>query len=287
MTVERLVTRTFPVELKVIQQPEEGYVCTEMSLDRDAVVITGPESIATKVKGIQSRFSFSGIRSSGSKTLEYWMVDEAGNTFVSDDLSSDIGSLQLNYVIQQRKQVPLSVEVSTTELIGTDRIKCKIEPAQLSVVGTPAYISGINEIKLGSINLLDQIRQGRVEGNQIELTLPVSLPNGVVWEDAPKEAKVTIELAGLAQQNVVVPAEYFVPVRNLRYVTDSLNVQLLGTLSELAATNPVTVLVTPLITAEEMEVGPHTIPVRVDCDRSVTVVGTYTVDVYVEEIVAG
>lgn len=287
VTVERLVTRTIPVELEIRQQPDSGYICVEMAMENDAVTVTGPESVVDKIDRIAAEFSLAGVRASGSKTLSYRMLDEDGNFFTSDELRADSTSVRVNYVMQQQKSVPLTVEVNSTALIGSDRIRCKVEPASLLLTGSTSQISGINEIKLGTLNLEDLLRQGKLTENSIGLTLPVQLPNGAACEDAPEEALVTIELTGLEQAAVTVPSEYFTPVRNMRYVTASLDIRILGTAVEVAATQPVTVLITPLLVPDELGPGAHTIPVRVDCDRSVTVLGEYTVNVFVEESTVG
>lgn len=287
VTVERLVTRTIPVELDIRQQPDEGYVCTEMALDHDAVTVTGPESVVDKIDSIAASFAFGGVRSSGTKTLGFRMVDDAGDTFFSDELRTDVSSIRLSYVIHQRKPVPLTVDVAATQLIGSDRISWSVEPAELTLTGNTSYISGINEIKLGSLNLQDLLQQGIIEDNKIELSLPVAIPNGATCEDVPEEAAVIIELRGLEQHTVTVPAEYFTPIRNMRFITESLDIRILGTAVEVTATQPVTVLVTPLLSPDELGPGVHTVPVRVDPDRNVTVLGDYTVNVFVEEIIPG
>ncbi len=81
-----------------------------------------------------------------------------------------------------------------------------------------------------------------------------------------------------------MPAENFVPIKNVRFITERLDIRVLGTPTELAATTPVTVLVTPLASGEELPAGLHTIPVRVDAARSVTILGSYEVTVFVEDI---
>lgn len=284
VTVERLQTRTIPVRMEITRQPDEGYVCTEMYLDNDAVTVTGPESLVESIGGIEAAFSFSGIRASGSRTLEYQILNQSGTPLVSDELSTDITSVRLNYVMQQVKQVPLSVAVNATDLVGSDRIRCTVEPASLALTGSSAYVSGIHEISLGTLNLHDLFEQGKVDGNKITLTLPVTVPNGVTCDSMPDQAEVTIELTGLEQSIIAVPAENFVPIKNVRFITERLDIRVLGTPTELAATTPVTVLVTPLVSGEELPAGLHTIPVRVDADRSVTILGSYEVTVFVEDI---
>lgn len=283
VTVERLLTRTIPVELEITRQPDENFRCTEMSLTNDAVELTGPESVMNQVDRIVARFSFEGVRTSGSKTLEYRLLDEDGNSFYNDELRANVTSVHLSYSIQQIKQVPFTVEIAATDRIGSDRISYTVQPAKLELAGTPGYLSGINEMKLGSLNLQDLLDQGLLEENKIKITLPVSLPNGVVCENAPEEVEVTIELRGLEQKTITVPSEYFTPVRGMNFVTESLDIRVLGTAAEVAATSPVTVLVTPLAEPDELGAGAHTVAVRVDPDRSVTVLGTYTVNVMVEE----
>ena len=144
-----------------------------------------------------------------------------------------------------------------------------------------------HKIAIRDIPLADLLEQGLLVDNKITLTLPVSLPNNVVCEDAPQQVQVTIELQGIEQKTVVVPSEYFMPVRGMKYVTESLEISVLGTAAELAATLPVTVLVTPLAERDELLPGLNNVLVRVDADRNVTILGTYSVDVLVEEAVIG
>ncbi|MBI3160040.1 MAG: hypothetical protein HYZ26_10625 [Chloroflexi bacterium] len=62
LTVERLVSSTFPVSLEVQGEPALGYVREQISMDNETVSVSGPESLLTQVDRVVGVLEISGVR---------------------------------------------------------------------------------------------------------------------------------------------------------------------------------------------------------------------------------
>ena len=77
-TVDRVATRSIPVQIAIQGEPAEGYVLGGHSLTPEAVTVEGPEQVLAQIDHAAAVYDVSGATSSVSTVLDYTLVNEAG-----------------------------------------------------------------------------------------------------------------------------------------------------------------------------------------------------------------
>ena len=173
--------------------------------------------------------------------------------------------------------VPLVLDVTGIPGLPDSAVTYTIDPANVEIKGTPETLATINSINLGSVSLAALLAQG-----QTEVTLPIILPNGVTSENAPAEATVTFDFSHLEEKTLQIPVEQFTAVEGYKFVTQSLEVRLLGVEQAVSAltTQDVTVTFDPAKLGELAEGERATVTAVVTCGADdVVVLGKYELTV--------
>jgi YbbR domain-containing protein len=254
LALERLVTKTMPVELTFIGEPAIGYKSGDIVLDPAETVISGPESIVAQVKHIRAVLDITNARQGIETSLLIRVVNESGTTV--DGVSVHPDTIVVNLpIVQQGGYRDLAVKVMITgKLASGYRLK--------NITAAPLIITVYSEDK----PLIESL-PGYVETTTLDLSgassnidthLSLNLPGGVMLI-GDQTVSVQIE---------IVPVEDSRPVSFRQVEVIGLGA---GLKAELSPTTVDVILVGPLPVLNALQ--PEDVHVRIDLTG--LTVGTY------------
>lgn len=279
MIIDRVATKSVPVDLQLQGELAEGYVQGDYSLSSDAVTVEGPERILAEIDRAVAVYDMTDATANVETVLNYTLVDEAGEPVDMTFITLREPTLEFEMQVHQSGEIPLSVDVIPYGFITADMVDCEIEPDSVKVSGASDVVSSINQINLGSISVKQLL-----EDNVTEVTLPIILPNGVTTDNTETYARVVITFKGLRQMMFSVDADRFSDVEPYTCKEDRLSLVFLGSDEELAELSAEDITVTPVFSPDELQTGENVVPALVTVQgRQVAVVGKYTLTLVVPE----
>lgn len=279
MIIDRVATKSVPVDLQLQGELAEGYVQGDYSLSSDAVTVEGPERILAEIDRAVAVYDMTDATANVETVLNYTLVDEAGEPVDMTFITLREPTLEFEMQVHQSGEIPLSVDVIPYGFITADMVDCEIEPDSVKVSGASDVVSSINQINLGSISVKQLL-----EDNVTEVTLPIILPNGVTTDNTETYARVVITFKGLRQMMFSVDADRFSDAEPYTCKEDRLSLVFLGSDEELAELSAEDITVTPVFSPDELQTGENVVPALVTVQgRQVAVVGKYTLTLVVPE----
>jgi YbbR domain-containing protein len=176
LSLEQLVTKTFPVELILSGQPAIGYKAGDVVLDPAKVNISGPESFVAQVKHVHANLDVTNARQNIETPLPVQAVTESGSSV--QGIAVEPASIQVNLpVAQQGGYRDLAVKVMITGKLATGYRLNNISAAPLTVTVYSEDIPLIESLP-GYVETATLDLSG--VSNNIATQLSLNLPSGVM-----------------------------------------------------------------------------------------------------------
>lgn len=278
VVVDRLISKSVPVDLELSGTLQSGYVSDGYSLDPDAVTVTGPAQVLDTIVSAAADFDISDVRASTQTTLSYTLVDASGEEVKSSLLRVDTPSVRLTYIVRQRGEIPLIINATPYGFINSDLVDITLEPATIRVSGLPDVVSTLNQIDLGTLSL-EQV----FENEQYVYTRPLVLPNGVTSDDAVTTVRVTVTPKDVVKANIELTRDLLPQSEDFTYASD-LIVTVWTTADSARSLSSGDVDVMLSYRSEELTPGLNEIPVKVTpLNNQMILIGDYTIVVEVPE----
>jgi len=278
VVVDRLISKSVPVDLELSGTLQSGYVSDGYSLDPDAVTVTGPAQVLDTIVSAAADFDISDVRASTQTTLSYTLIDASGEEVKSSLLRVDTPSVRLTYIVRQRGEIPLIINATPYGFINSDLVDITLEPATIRVSGLPDVVSTLNQIDLGTLSL-EQV----FENEQYVYTRPLVLPNGVTSDDAVTTVRVTVTPKDVVKANIELTRDLLPQSEDFTYASD-LIVTVWTTADSARSLSSGDVDVTLSYRSEELTPGLNEIPVKVTpLNNQMILIGDYTIVVEVPE----
>ena len=193
VTVEARRNKEVPVEVVWIGSTPEGFMSDRENrvLDYDSVTVVGPASVADLIEKAVIEVDLNDQKMSISQDYRYTLCDKDGNPVDAEKITTNVEDIHLDVKIQQVKEVRLVADVIYGGGATEKNTTISIEPAVIRLSGGSAVLEELGDtINLGKIDL------STIEKSQ-ELTLPISLPEGITNLSNIREANVDIRFSGL------------------------------------------------------------------------------------------
>lgn len=194
ITVEARRNKEVPVEVVWIGSTPDGFMSDRENrvLDYSSVTVVGPASVADLIEKAVIEVDLSEQRESISQDYRYTLCDKEGNPVDAELIITNVENVHLDVKIHKVKEVKLVAEVVYGGGATEKNTMILIEPDTIRLSGGGAVLEELGDsISLGKIDL------STIEKSQ-ELTIPITLPEGVTNLSNITEAKVEIRFSGLA-----------------------------------------------------------------------------------------
>ena len=193
VTVEARRIKEVPVEVIWVGSTPEGFMSDRENrvLDYSSVTVVGPASVADQIEKAVIEVDLSGQMESISQDYRYTLCNQDGNPVDAGLITTNVETIHLDVKIQKVKEVKLTAEIVYGGGATEQNTTVTMEPATIRLSGGGAVLEELGDsIHLGKIDL------STIEKSQ-ELTLPITLPEGITNLSNITEAKVNIQFSGL------------------------------------------------------------------------------------------
>ncbi len=193
VTVEARRNKEVDVEVVWKGASPEGFMSDRENrvLDYSSVTVVGPASVADRIEKAVIEVDLSEQRESISQDYRYTLCDADGNPVDAELITTNVEYVHLDVKIHKVKEVQLVADVIYGGGATEKNTVIEIEPATIRLASGGAILEELGDsINLGKIDL------STIEKSQ-ELTIPITLPEGITNLSNITEAKVTIRFTGL------------------------------------------------------------------------------------------
>ena len=274
LKIDRMTNKSVPVRLKVVGQPPEGYsLAGDCLLSPTAVEIQGPEAELEKIEYAYVEVDVSELRQTSTQRVSYTLMTAEGQPADAGRVTSEDPAVDVTTPVHKAGSAPLVLDLILPDGLPEGLVSYVIEPSSVEIKGDSDALAAVNSIELGNVNLIALLERG-----EDQTALPLILPNGVTSDSAPSEAVVRFDLSRLGDKIIRGPSEPFVQQPGFAYVTEELDVRIVGTEQAVAELDAQDIVVS--FDAQGLGDGQTSITASVSCaDKSATVVGRYQVTV--------
>lgn len=280
ITVEKLYTKSFPIEFKLVGKVADGYQTGTPAVHPEMVQVSGSVEQVGQVDKVVAVLENENLTERFAGDLPLTLLDAKGESLKGLDVHMDTDSAYVVLPVNIVKDIPLTVNIIPGGGATEKDITCKIEPSTITVAGEEAAIKDLPELSLGSVDL------SKVIGTST-LTFPVTLDPSLENVSGVSTVTVTVTVNGLATRtfdvdNIVVSTdskEY-----KVSSTTQVRTIQVRGKKEDLAAIDASQIQIVADM-SEITSVGTYPVPVKVLLNASgdVGVIGEYGIVVNVRK----
>lgn len=155
---DKIITRSFEVELDLSGNIETGYVMTESQVYPKTVDIMGPEKTLENIEKVYIPVSIEGKTESQTATSDIIIANKDGSIADRTYLTLSSSSVSYSYNIYYTKTVPITID-RKNNIAGDESsyTKAEILPETVTIGGKKSVIDKINEIKIETPVALESI----------------------------------------------------------------------------------------------------------------------------------
>ena len=209
VTVSKIYSKTFEIQPVLKGEVVAGYQAGEFTVEPETLQISGTREKVDQIRTVQVVLDDKKLKSTFSGKLTPVLLDAEGNTLDTTGLSFSTEEIYVVLPVVMSKEIDVVVDFIAGGGATQDNIEYTIEPAKITVSGPESELEGLNEIRLGSIDL------AQVAGI-LETEYPIYVPAGVENVSGITTASVHVSVEGLVTrefqvgdiQLINVPAGY-------------------------------------------------------------------------------
>ena len=188
VTIDRIISRQFPITAQVAGSPAAGYRHRATQLGVDAVTITGPETLLQEINDVVVSVESNGLRSSMVYTAPIVLLDAEKNVIQSENLTLSFDTVDVTLWISQEGELPLQVNLIPSDTLHAEDVEVNIEPKSIAVHADQAILKNYPALTIGQIDLSEINLSGIY-------TFPIQIPNRLTAiGDVPLNAEVTVSV---------------------------------------------------------------------------------------------
>lgn len=190
LNLEDKVITQFPIKVKTVGDPADGYAVGEIEVKPNIVNVEGPKSAVNKITEIRAIVDVSGFSTSCERETIIELYDAYGEVIHNDKLLVSQNKVKLNISLYPVKNVPVHISTIGTAGTGYDVAQIVYQPKTLQIAGPKEKLD-----KIASIEIDDLSVSGLKENFQTMINVNDYLPEDVfvVGENKDIAVSVTIE----------------------------------------------------------------------------------------------
>jgi len=280
VTVEKLSTRTLPVEFVLNGNVAKGYQMGTAAINPEHVVISGALEQVNQVARVVAILERNDLKERFAGDLPLTLLDASGEEIEDLDVTLDIDYAYVVVPVVVVKEIPLTANFLLGGGVNSDAdYEFQIKPETITVSGQEEDLQNLTEISLGSVDLSKIIGANTISK---EIILDPSLENvsGITT------ANIDVTIKGLATRTFEVdnitladpPSGYTVTV-----ITQIKAVVVRGNEADLEALDASQIRIVADMSGFTNK-GTYSVPARVymNASNSVGVIGEYFITVNID-----
>jgi len=188
--IENRKSAQFQIDAVVTGTPKEGYVVGSKQMNQNIVIVSGPESVVSRIDHVGTEVSVEGMSGKVSTNVDLKYYDADGEAIDESHLNQNISSVDLDVELYATKEIevlanPAGIPASGFGMSGV----ASIVPSTILIAGTNRALSDIESV---------QIPDDRVSVDGLNAPLNVTLditkwlPDGIILADDAYDGKVVV-----------------------------------------------------------------------------------------------
>ena len=283
VTVDRIETKTVPVEVEISGESPKEYKIGEPELQTDTVSITGPENELDRVAKAVVELDAKNLKQSISDvSSEYTLVDSNGSSIDMTNISREATRVKVSVPVLRVREVPLTVSLTPEDDIESKNASVKLSSDTVKIQGDPDAVGAITSIEVGSININNA-------ENGDSFTFAITPPTGITLADGQESSvRAVLSMDSTEQRkfevtNITVNDTAESGAKTVELQTQKLAVMLVGTKKTLDQLDSSQIHVEAQVDSSELTAGKHKVGVTIETPNAVSVSGSYSVEVSIRE----
>ena len=283
VTVDRIETKTVPVEVEISGESPKEYKIGEPELQTDTVSITGPENELDRVAKAVVELDAKNLKQSISDvSSEYTLVDSNGSSIDMTNISREATRVKVSVPVLRVREVPLTVSLTPEDDIESKNASVKLSSDTVKIQGDPDAVGAITSIEVGSININNA-------ENGDSFTFAITPPTGITLADGQESSvRAVLSMDSTEQRkfevtNITVNDTAESGAKTVELQTQKLAVTLVGTKKTLDQLDSGQIHVEAQVDSSELTAGKHKVGVTIETPNAVSVSGSYSVEVSIRE----
>jgi|GEM_PF-1281685 len=259
LVIDRMVTRSIPVELELVGELASGLVISRQQVSPDAVTVTAPGSVMDRIVCAKVNYNLASLNDSTKTSVSYQLLDSERKEVTSDFMTVETPSVTLDFTLKQSNDVELAVEFLPAPYLTEDMITHTIDPETLKLQGSLETMQDLGQINLGTIDLRDVVLNDRYSFERVIL-----LPSGVVMQDSGQDrfATVTVTLRDCGWKTIEFEPELLPGDPLFTFGAQSFSFQVFGSNRVLDALEPEDFMLELEYDVDDLIVGENVITVK-------------------------
>ena len=283
LMVDRLLDRQVPVRVNYTGgTASEDLMVDSIEFDPQTITVWGPERVVSRISYVIVPIPRENLATTYREELDFILVDENYDVLELEDYELELlefshETIHVTVPIVEIKDVPLAVHLAHGAGTSDEITSVRIEPSSIKVSGDPVALRELNNIMLGTIDMLRLLNLTETEA------FPIIIPNHITNISGETEAIVYIEIIGLEiayrsttnLQEINTPSGYRAEI-----ITQSLDIRLRGAAEDLALVTSMNLRV--VADLADKSSGNVRVPARVyidGIDANIDAVGDYEITV--------
>lgn len=282
LKVAKRITKRVEVVPVYTGSVPEGMIADKENavLDYDYIEVAGPEAVVEQITQAIIQVDLTNQSETIMGEYAYILCNEKAEPVDAAQVTTNAETINLTLKIQRVKEIALKVTVVPGGGATEATSSISIDPLTIRVSGSDALLEGLDELDLGTIDLAELV-------NDVNLTYPIVLPEGITNETGITEATVSVKFPNLRVRTLQITNIEAINVpagMNVEMITQSLQVSFRGPAAMVNAMTEKDILVTVDFTDAELGTDTKKATVTISSKYDgVGAVGTYSVSVTVTE----
>lgn len=191
---EKSGKKVLSLSVKAENDPADGYILGNMTVEPEQVTLTGAESVLAQIARAEARVNVEGMTADQKAKAELRLYDADGNVLNPPQIENDLGEegITVSVEVLKLKSVPIVLDVTGTPAEGYKYTGGTSTPENLQVCGKSADLEGFDEIEISGPVLDVSGASDTIEKN---IDISEYLPEGVrLAEQDSGTVKVTLKV---------------------------------------------------------------------------------------------
>jgi len=233
INIEDITKVQKPISVAVQNEPAEGYMLRSTGTEQNAVIISGPESVVSKVASAKVEINVEGATSDVNISLPLRLYDNDGIEIEDSRLSKSVTSVSTTATILQLKTIPVYFAVTGEAAEGyVYSGDVLTAPDAVTIAGKPSALKNVEYIEIKDVLDID----GATENVPATVDVSEYLPEGVIMANASASTVTAVATVEKEEKRTIEMDSSKITLRNvpdgsdisLRGLDDKVEVQLAG-----------------------------------------------------------
>ena len=277
VNIDDLYNKNVDVHYEIIGNVAEGYYAGEIQLSHENIEIRGQKDVLKDVSHAKVTLDIgTDAVSSVSETLTYRYYDRLGNLLNSEDIHSDVESIDVILPVNVTKDLELTMNFIEGPGARLENVDVQINPPKITVTGDADKLRNISKLVLADFDLLNL-------SSDTIYNYVISIPDGCENLSGTNQASLKLNFKDMVTTEVTTNRiRYDNLVTEGKYVdlqTTDMTIQIFGTAADVEQITNENIMVVADLTDFNNAVGSYTIPAQIliETDGDIGIKGSYQV----------